>query len=70
MAVSLLRHWLHLEPDDSLGTLFEDRVRAFLVDNQPRKTINVQIDGRSYAVGPSAANGHMRVALALRSSGH
>ncbi len=38
--------------------ILERRLQMFLVDNERGKTLNVDIGGRSYTVGPSGVNGH------------
>jgi hypothetical protein len=66
-AVGLLRRWLHLEPSGPEAELFDQRIRAFLVDNQPRKAISVRLAGRSFMLKRSTGNGHIVDVLTLSS---
>jgi phosphatidate phosphatase APP1 len=64
-AVGLLRRWLHLEPSGVEAKLFDERIRAFLVDNLPRKAITVRLGRQQCALTRSTANGHLIDVLTL-----
>jgi len=64
-ALGLLYRWLGLEPTGIEAEMLDERLRAFLVGNQPRKVITVCVDGQPYVLGKSAANGHIVDALRL-----
>jgi len=58
-ALSLFRRWLGLEPAGAEAELFDRRLRAFLVDNQPHKAVTIRIGGQAYRLAPSTADGHI-----------
>ena len=64
-ALGLLRKWLGLDPRGLEAELFEDRLRAFLVDNRARKIVTIRLDGRPFELVRSSSNGHILAALRL-----
>lgn len=64
-ALALLRRLLGLTPGESQSEIFEQRARAFLVDNERGKTISVRLGGKVYEAGASGANGHFTATLEL-----
>ncbi len=53
-----LRRALQLEPQQTTTETFNERARAFLVDNERGKTLSIKIAGQTHAVGPSDPGGH------------
>ncbi|MGM0556086.1 MAG: phosphatidate phosphatase App1 family protein [Myxococcota bacterium] len=51
------------DPEDE--EIFEERVRPFLYDNERGKSIVATINGKSYEVGESAANGQVSTTIEL-----
>jgi len=64
-ALGLLRRLLRLSREQTETRIFNERARAFLVDNEGGKTIAAALGGRVYEVGTSGANGHFGAALRL-----
>jgi hypothetical protein len=44
---------------------FEERLRGFLVDNERGKVLNVSLDGKTFALPPTGANGHSESQVTL-----
>jgi len=57
-ALGALRRLLRLEPDAEESVLFKNRARAFLVDNESGKRIDVRLAGRTFTCQESDAGGH------------
>ena len=53
------------DKDDDEKAIRSERARLFLVDNERGKHVVVQLDGRSYSLEPTAANGHCKGRLRL-----
>ncbi|NOR80794.1 MAG: DUF2183 domain-containing protein [Methyloprofundus sp.] len=49
---------LEIEPNDSNRAIYEQRTRMFLVDNEHRKKIEVEMLGKRFTMKPSQDNGH------------
>jgi len=64
-AVKLLCASLGLADDDARNEVFGRRARAFLVDNERRKTIVVKLGGHEYVLTETGADGHCRTTLRL-----
>jgi hypothetical protein len=60
-----LRRSLGLDEPDAGTAIFEERARAFLVDNERGKTISLRLGGTIHRVGISGPNGHFRGNLRL-----
>ncbi|MBI2827296.1 MAG: App1 family protein [Planctomycetia bacterium] len=67
VVLAMVRGLLGVEPAGAEAALFNERMRAFLVDNRGGKVVNVRVGEKSYALGPSAPNGHVTDALRLPS---
>jgi phosphatidate phosphatase APP1 len=57
-AIREFRDRLGLDPREASTTIFEERMRLFLVDNERRKRIAVRLAGQSHMLGPSGVDGH------------
>lgn len=64
-ALGMLRRLLGLSSEEAEARLFQERARAFLVDNEGGKEIAVRLGGRTYAAGTSGDNGHFAATLLL-----
>ena len=64
-ALGLLRRLLGLSREQAEATVFKERARAFLVDNEGGKTISVRLGDNVYGAGTSGPNGHFGTTLAL-----
>jgi len=64
-ALGLFRAWFGGEWSEAEGTLFRERARLFLVDNERGKRVLVRVAGREVVLGPSGADGHLEGALRL-----
>jgi phosphatidate phosphatase APP1 len=64
-ALGVLRRLLGLSSEEAEARLFQERARAFLVDNEGGKEIAVRLGGRTYAAGTSGDNGHFATTLLL-----
>jgi phosphatidate phosphatase APP1 len=53
-----LRRALQLESEQAASDTFNQRARAFLVDNERGKTLSVRIAGQTHSLGPSDVGGH------------
>jgi len=58
-AMGLMRRWLGVDRVGLEAELFVERLRAFLVDNQPHKGIAIRLGGQNYELARSTANGHI-----------
>jgi len=63
--LGLLRRLLRLSREQTETTIFKERARAFLVDNEGGKTIAVRLGGKVYEAGTSGSNGHFGATLTL-----
>ncbi len=57
-ALGALRRTLGLDPDAAESKIFRRRARMFMVDNERRKTVRLDLAGQRVAVGPTEPNGH------------
>jgi hypothetical protein len=64
-ALSAFRRFLGLDERAAQTTIFEERARTFLVDNERGKPIYIRLGEEIYALGPSGANGHFEGSLHL-----
>ena len=60
----LLRRRVDLPAEES-SSIFRERARMFLVDNERRKTISVRALGKTFVLAPSKANGHFEGKITL-----
>ncbi len=60
---------LELDPAARDDERFRERARMFLVDNERGKKLEVRLDGRTFALGRSEANGHFTGRLRLDREG-
>lgn len=58
-----LRSALGLGADEPAGSLFEDRVRSFLFDNERDKHITVRVAGHEHRLGPTDPSGHFEAMI-------
>ena len=67
LTLTLLRKLLDIDEDLAAGekAIFEDRVRAFLVDNEKGKRLSVRLGSEEFELSRSAANGHMTARVGL-----
>jgi hypothetical protein len=63
--LGLFRRALGLEAEDARSTIFKERVRAFLVDNEGGKRMVVRVGKRVHALPESGPNGHFEGELRL-----
>lgn len=64
-AMASIRKSLGLEPDQPSTTVFEGRVRQFLVDNERGKRIPIRIGDKTFDLEPSDQDGHFFATLHL-----
>lgn len=67
LTLTLLRKVLGIDEHLAGGekAIFEDRARAFLVDNEKGKRLSVRLGGEQYGLSGSADNGHITARLSL-----
>lgn len=58
--INWLRKKLDLSPTDESSSIFAERVRPFLVDNEEDKTVVIRIASKDYTLPPTAENGHFQ----------
>ena len=63
--LGLLRRLGGLAREEAETSIFKDRARAFLVDNEGGKGIAIRLGTKAYAAGTSGANGHFTATLKL-----
>jgi phosphatidate phosphatase APP1 len=61
----LLRERVQLSAEASRSSIFRERARMFLVDNERSKTISVSALGGTFALAPSKPSGHFEGQIAL-----
>jgi len=68
LTLSMLRKILGMGGDltGEEKTIFEERTRAFLVDNEKGKRLSVRLGSKQFTLPRSADNGHMTAAVSLR----
>jgi phosphatidate phosphatase APP1 len=64
-AMRQLRELVDLPADHSSTTVFEGRLRAYLVDNERGKRVGIRIAGRQHVLPASAADGHFTATVEL-----
>ncbi|MHC4178753.1 MAG: phosphatidate phosphatase App1 family protein, partial [Planctomycetota bacterium] len=57
-AVGAIRRAVRVEAGTPESTMFDRRIRRFLVDNERGKKVSIRLGSRDYVVGRSRANGH------------
>ena len=70
VALAVLRQALPVDTDTLTpeeADLFAERARLFLADNERGKKISIQLGGRGYEIGATAANGHFHGRLTVNS---
>jgi hypothetical protein len=68
IALAVFRKALGIDTDKLTGdeqALFEERARAFLVDNERGKRIAIQLGGRAHPLNPTKPDGHSRTQLTV-----
>lgn len=63
--IAILRSAVDTGLEVENNPFLDERIKAFLVDNERRKTATVNVAGEQLAAGTSAANGHFRESLAI-----
>ena len=63
--VAALRSAVDVGFDTDENPFLDDRIRAFLVDNERGKSVTIDVAGEPFAAGTSAANGHFKSSLVL-----
>ncbi len=63
--LGLMRRSFGLSSEDERSALFNERVRAFLVDNERNKTMHIRLGNSVYRAGKSGPNGHFASDLVL-----
>lgn len=64
--INWLRKKLDLSPTDESSSIFADRVRPFLFDNEEDKTVVIRIAGKEYPLPPTAENGHFQSEIVIQ----
>jgi len=66
LLISLLMKLLDIPKDNQKSAMtFQKRIRPFVVDNQPRKRVLIEIGGKLYRMPLSQKNGHFHTTLKL-----
>jgi phosphatidate phosphatase APP1 len=63
--LGLLRRALGLTKEEAATSIFKERARPFLADNERGKRISIRLGETDYVLGESEANGHFHATLRL-----
>ncbi|MCP4249901.1 MAG: App1 family protein [bacterium] len=63
--LALFREFLELDEEDAVSAIFNQRARAFLVDNERDKRMAIRLGDREFAAGVSDIDGHFTHSLRI-----
>lgn len=65
VALEVLERKFGVVLNESTTPIFDERIHAFLVDNERNKRVDIEVCGRRFVLPPSAPNGHFSGELTL-----